>query len=229
MSLAGEVSSSGIGEADEIARLQALLEEKESALRSAAVIGKMLLDEKEEDADVHEAEKEALWRRIQEMARRVMELEREVSDRDERKRLSNGYPAGGALGSVDEEGDEREAGGLSIDIGSGWYGRDANRLPTPGVEARALRAKNEILERQLLHMRESVTEAQLELQAAKKISLRRRRSSISSSGSFLASPSPALRLVKQGSKLGSFRTSFKTMEEARSPSQASLVTKIPFM
>lgn len=29
------------------------------------VVGKMLLDEKEEDAEAHEGEKEALWRRIQ--------------------------------------------------------------------------------------------------------------------------------------------------------------------
>ncbi|CAM9201528.1 unnamed protein product, partial [Discosporangium mesarthrocarpum] len=73
---------------EEIERLQELLEEKGAALRSAAVIGKMLLDEKEEDADAHEAEKEALWRRIQEMARRVMELEREASEREERRRSS---------------------------------------------------------------------------------------------------------------------------------------------
>lgn len=35
------------------------------SLGTTGITGKMLLDEKEADAEAHEGEKEALWRRIQ--------------------------------------------------------------------------------------------------------------------------------------------------------------------
>lgn len=38
-----------------------------------------------------------------------------------------------------------------------------------GSEERALRAKNEMLERQLAHMRDAAAETQLELEAARKV------------------------------------------------------------
>ncbi|CAM9553147.1 unnamed protein product, partial [Ectocarpus sp. 13 AM-2016] len=125
----------------------------------AAELGKMLLDEKEAAAEAHEGEKEALWRRIQDMARRVMELEQEAAEsRDEFSLQQDEHARRLALAGA-----QRGGGG---GVNSSWrvsHGGGGDR-----VEERALRAKNEMLERQLAHMREEAEETQLELAAARK-------------------------------------------------------------
>lgn len=53
------------------------------------------------------------------------------------------------------------------------YFRDPSPCPeTPRVGERVLRAKNEMLERQLAHLKDQEEETQLELAAAKKVCVR---------------------------------------------------------
>ncbi|CAN0202257.1 unnamed protein product [Ectocarpus fasciculatus] len=153
--VAGLTDETGIVEVDE---LLVLLEQKDSDLRKAAELGKMLLDEKEADAEAHEGEKEALWRRIQDMARRVMELEQEAAEsRDEFSLQQDEHARRLALAAA-----QRGGGGANSSRRMSLGGGDR-------AEERALRAKNEMLERQLAHMREEAEETQLELAAARKV------------------------------------------------------------
>ncbi|CBJ28674.1 nascent polypeptide associated complex alpha [Ectocarpus siliculosus] len=152
--------------ADETGRIDVdelliLLEQKDSDLRKAAELGKMLLDEKEAAAEAHEGEKEALWRRIQDMARRVMELEQEAAEsRDEFSLQQDEHARRLALAGA-----QRGGGGGINSSRRVSHGGGGDR-----AEERALRAKNEMLERQLAHMREEAEETQLELAAARKSS-----------------------------------------------------------
>eukprot|EP00752_Nemacystus_decipiens_P002606 g2439.t1 len=179
---------------EEMDELLLLLEEKDADLRRAAELGKMLLDEKEADAEAHEGEKEALWRRIQDMARRVMELEQEAAagrdefspQRDQAHTHSDHHEQ---LLAADGAG----VSGFSRRVSAGGGGGGGDR-----AEERALRAKNEMLERQLAHMREAAEEAQLELAAARKAQFSRRsshhRARSKRSNSILSSPAASSRL-----------------------------------
>ncbi|CAM9251309.1 unnamed protein product, partial [Hapterophycus canaliculatus] len=175
------------GDGGEMDELLVLLEQKDSDLRRAAELGKMLLDEKEADAEAHEGEKEALWRRIQDMARRVMELEQEAAEKRDSFSVHQGHhhhvPTSAAAAAV--EGGGWGSRRSSTSSGGSGYGGDRS-------EERALRAKNEMLERQLAHMKEVAEETQLELAAAKKARFFRKssshRHSRGGSGSMLSSP-----------------------------------------
>ncbi|CAM9495821.1 unnamed protein product, partial [Scytosiphon promiscuus] len=173
----------GGGEMDE---LLLLLEQKDSDLRRAAELGKMLLDEKEADAEAHEGEKEALWRRIQDMARRVMELEQEAAEKRDSFSVQH-----------DHHHHHHHGPAPASDGGGSWGGRRFSSSSGGSVggdraEERALRAKNEMLERQLAHMKELAEETQLELAAAKKARFFRKssshRHSRAGSGSLMSSP-----------------------------------------
>ncbi|CAM9587741.1 unnamed protein product, partial [Ectocarpus sp. 6 AP-2014] len=143
----------------DVDELLVLLEQKDSDLRKAAELGKMLLDEKEAAAEAHEGEKEALWRRIQDMARRVIELEQEAAEsRDEFSLQQDEHARRLALAGA-----QRGGGGGINSSRRVSHGGGGDR-----AEERALRAKNEMLERQLAHMREEAEETQLELAAARK-------------------------------------------------------------
>jgi len=98
----------------------------------------------------------------QDMARRVMELEQEAAESREEFSRHQDQIQRQALAA---------AGGGS-GVGVGVVGGGVNRRVSVGgdrSEERALRAKNEMLERQLAHMREVAEEAQLELAAVKKV------------------------------------------------------------
>lgn len=98
------------------------------------------------------------------MARRVLELEQEAAEsrdefsslhQDQGQTMHQPFAAaegGGGLGGFNRR----------VSVGGGSGDR---------AEERALRAKNEMLERQLAHMREAAEEAQLELAAARKVKL----------------------------------------------------------
>ncbi|CAM9425734.1 unnamed protein product, partial [Pylaiella littoralis] len=183
----GGESSTG-GEMDE---LLILLEQKDSDLRRAAELGKMLLDEKEADAEAHEGEKEALWRRIQDMARRVMELEQEAAESRDELSLYLDRSGRQALPAVASTAATEGRMNRRMSIGGGG-GSGGDR-----AEERALRAKNELLERQLVHMKEEAEERQLELAAAQKARFSRRSSLQHSHGGrsyVLNSPAPSSRL-----------------------------------
>lgn len=109
--------------------------------------------------------------KFQEMARRVVELEQEAAqshDNSDADDETDSFMMPGR-GSPDPLHRRRSsmypgrAGRMSIG-GGGFAGGE-------GPGERALRAKNEMLERQLAHMKEEAEETQLELAAAKKVML----------------------------------------------------------
>lgn len=95
-----------------------------------------------------------------------MELEQEAAEsRDEfsLQQQDQAYHQHNQHQPLAAEGGSAGGGGFGrrVSVGGGGGGDRA--------EERALRAKNEMLERQLAHMREAAEEAQLELAAAKKV------------------------------------------------------------
>lgn len=105
------------------------------------------------------------------MARRVMELEQDAA---EMRAISNQSQAASA---VDEENGQALPAGLAgasgrkewAERGSFGSKRGSVGSGSERAEERVLRAKNEMLERQLEHMKEEAEETELELAAARKV------------------------------------------------------------
>lgn len=93
------------------------------------------------------------------------------SSTDEARALNDDYQGMMTISIADSNGEDGGVHGLGTLRWKSSPGARENLVGGVRAEERALRAKNEMLERQLAHMKEAAEEAQLELDAMRKVGI----------------------------------------------------------